>query len=543
MEKNEKLTFDKLLSWKDVISLGDPSGNDHTSLSVITLEACCKNNYDRNTFNENYQKYVIDAYKEKFKTGDIYYKLLNLRPMFTKDENNNWRLTYSKVDYFVALIAIYSPILNKTEEDIAHFVEIEKNLEQAKNDDELKEKVVEYLRENKKIYIEKIKNIRENKSLIFEREEDNIIASSNQAMLESLIEGRNMIIYFIKNIDDIMEYLNGDFPVEALEGINKDRLLLTLSCMCSESDKIKDLLSDKLDAEIISSNLDDILIHYFNYVNNYTLMAKYLEKENNEKYGITSKMKFEEMDDIIITTEGTTNWFLEFKEFVAEHEELKEKLNFYDSYEELLRDKASETWKQIENKRLVKNIMVNFEMIKSGPKIDLESYNSGRKAPRITSNKEKRQAKLKHDYDILDEKLEFYENNKGVAHGVGINNFTGYFAEFYPNGSVVLDKLFRYQVSKRGENKGKEILVPAGDEAIYIMNYKEFADLSKYTKMELIQEIKDYDNKDVKRIYHSRNWKENTLKEINGEGYGGLDLGLLNMLTESISSNKEKALV
>ena len=52
------------LSWKDIISLGDPNGAGQTTLSSLMLEDCCKSKYDKNRFNEFC---VLKKQKEKIK--------------------------------------------------------------------------------------------------------------------------------------------------------------------------------------------------------------------------------------------------------------------------------------------------------------------------------------------------------------------------------------------------------------------------------------------------------------------------------------------
>ena len=178
-------------------------------------------------------------------------------------------------------------------------------------------------------------------------------------------------------------------------------------------------------------------------------------------------------------------------------------------------------------------------MIKSGKKISISNYKRGSYA-KVTSNKEQVQANLKRAYDLLEEKLEYFSNTNPVIELFGIDTFTGYTAYMYSNGVVILEKLYKRIDTKNG----REIIVPAKDEAIYVMNYSEFIDLSKYTKPELMQEIIDFQNPNVKRIYHTPNgsWKEKINKLINGSGYGNLDYELFDEITNKLKEDTKQLL-
>ena len=137
--------------------------------------------------------------------------------------------------------------------------------------------------------------------------------------------------------------------------------------------------------------------------------------------------------------------------------------------------------------------------------------------------------------------MEYFSKTNPAMELVGINTFTGYTAYMYSNGVVILEKLYKRIDTKNG----REIIVPAKDEAIYVMNYSEFIDLSQYTKPELMQEITDFQNPNVKRIYHTPNgsWKEKVDKLINGSGYGDLDYELFDQIISNLSDSKPKQLI
>lgn len=519
----EKLTLNNLLSWKDVFNLGDPCGYTSTYFSREILEICCKGNYDKEILNNNLNKYIFEPFKEAFPDLDVDIEEFDIRFNLVKDENGNWKPVFSKAYFFTSLIEDLQPIQK-------HYDFLDKlNTSFLVYPDTLKENTINTLKELKKSVSEIIylSNTKPQTVIRYNKTTGEVAAHDNNYLLDL----RKNINYCIRNYDEISSFLDRDFPIEILESVDKDKFILNLLASSIAQKEILDILKGKITLAEFREMLNQGKVKsILNYANNYKLMIDYLNKENDDNYNMTMMIDSKERR-IPLPSSEVLEEFEKVNRIFREDKETKEHLEFFDSYEELLKTKAAETWNRIQNEKLVKNIKVNFEMIKSGPKVTLDRVGSINKHRMVNSNNEKRQAKLKHDYDVLDEKMDYFHSKNPVINLVGINTFTGYFAQFYENGSVVLDKLYRYGKDRRGN----EVIQPAGDEAIYVMNYREFAELSKYTKSELIQEITDYDNKDVKRIYHSTNWKKKVDKVIDGEGYGGLDLDFLNQLTLSLT--------
>ena len=136
---------------------------------------------------------------------------------------------------------------------------------------------------------------------------------------------------------------------------------------------------------------------------------------------------------------------------------------------------------------------------------------------------------LKQKYPNL--KIEYYNSKKPVLNLFGINNFTGYFAKFFENGCVVLDKYYTYGKDRKGKDKK----IPAHSEGIYVMNYEEFANLCQCDKQELIEERRN-NNPDIIRKNHSSNWRKNMDEIIDGMGYGGIDYDLLDDIVKGLDA-------
>ena len=101
----------------------------------------------------------------------------------------------------------------------------------------------------------------------------------------------------------------------------------------------------------------------------------------------------------------------------------------------------------------------------------------------------------------------FHETNP-VLKLVGIDKFSGYEGYMYLNGLVA----FEIYYTKNEPNKPKTI---AQSGATYLMNYKNFEELSKKTKTEIIERIKNSDDPDVRRIPHKEKWAEHLNEALN----------------------------
>ncbi len=90
----------------------------------------------------------------------------------------------------------------------------------------------------------------------------------------------------------------------------------------------------------------------------------------------------------------------------------------------------------------------------------------------------------------------------------GLNTFTGYYAFIYPNGKVILEKFWENQ----------ENLTPQVGNATYVMTIDNFVEMSKMSKLNLIEYIKTLPEIGVKRIFHTsiNSWQRNLYQEING---------------------------
>lgn len=148
----------------------------------------------------------------------------------------------------------------------------------------------------------------------------------------------------------------------------------------------------------------------------------------------------------------------------------------------------------------LKELSANWEII---PKGSFESTFAG-VASKVTSNlsEEEKKAQQEKLANLYLEKKSLYESSDPYSILRGIKTFDGYYAYVYPNGKVILDKYF--------ENVSTGRL--AKDNAIYVMNFNDFYELSHLTKRELISHPSCY------RIIHAGNWQEKVKNIIGSDG-------------------------
>ena len=114
------------------------------------------------------------------------------------------------------------------------------------------------------------------------------------------------------------------------------------------------------------------------------------------------------------------------------------------------------------------------------------------------------QRKVVDNDEILYRKL-IFKNTEYVCQIVGRDKFNGYIGFIYENGLVVFEKFY--------EDDG----APARDNATYIMNRTNFIDFIQLTKPEIMEYIRETDNPNIVRKYHTKNWADNLAEVINSK--------------------------
>lgn len=146
---------------------------------------------------------------------------------------------------------------------------------------------------------------------------------------------------------------------------------------------------------------------------------------------------------------------------------------------------------------------VNWEFLPEGERIKkFEIINSKKRVKTIEHNKDELVNEVNMRISIL-------ENSGFIGRPVkGLDTFKGYYAFIYPNGKVILEKFW----------ENEETLNPAVGTATYVMTIDNFIEMSKISRINLIEYIKTLPEIGIKRIFHTtiNNWQRNLYNEING---------------------------
>lgn len=132
------------------------------------------------------------------------------------------------------------------------------------------------------------------------------------------------------------------------------------------------------------------------------------------------------------------------------------------------------------------------------------NYQKRKDKPKTLDEIEKqKQDKLK----LLMDKWEYFDQSNYIVTIKGTNQMTGYVGYIYPNGIVIFEQFFE-------EKKAKE---PVIYKAIYVMDILNFIKMSSLSKTEIMDYIKNNSDESVKRVYHSKNWKEKLTQIIKAD--------------------------
>lgn len=125
-------------------------------------------------------------------------------------------------------------------------------------------------------------------------------------------------------------------------------------------------------------------------------------------------------------------------------------------------------------------------------------------------NSKKNNRVLSRDEQIQEvaDRVDFLDNTKFVYKVKGKNNFEGYMGYIYANGIVIFEKFY----------KKTDSYEPSLSNATYIMTFNNFIEMSKKTKMEIMEYIK-IGASNLKRIYHTSTWCFRVSQLINSQSY------------------------
>ena len=366
----EKLTLDNLLTWEDVIRLGDAVKERNTFFNKKILSDCCKNNYAAKQFYDSYDKYIVKPFYEAFPSCTLDINEHDLRFIFDKNKDGEWYLKYSFPHLIISIFTEFTPSgVSKDSKNKLLLMLVSDEQERRT----LGLTLFEFLNEEIK------KSIKEVRGLTFDltdkigtNVEKNYIVKSN---IDELVKVKKQVKWFVDNYDQVFDYFEKEVPLELFENLEKDKFILNML----ESSLIdNELFSLHDDFKVIDSydKLSKKIINNLNYSNNVQLYIDYIEEENKEKYEINMKLHSDDNSTYFLRSDEVLDNFKLLNERVKRNETLKSQVNYYENYEELFKAKATDTWNKIQNKKLVKNIRLNFDIIKTKTKTNRNSNNS-----------------------------------------------------------------------------------------------------------------------------------------------------------------------
>ena len=261
------------------------------------------------------------------------------------------------------------------------------------------------------------------------------------------------------------------------------------------------------------NNYKEIVKYMINYYNKITTDKKY-ENDYSKKVTIEAVKEMSNKKGIY-----TVNDFIEgYKKFYKDY--LFNNDNLDDDIVKSITENPPE------------NFLVNWEILPSGHRINKKIKEVQVRNLKTTGNLKTSKGELDQKRNnLLFEKDSFFKSTSPIMCIKGKDGLSNYYGFIYRNGKVIFEKYF----------KDQQNLVPAIDEAIYVMNFDNFEEMSKHEKPEIIEYISKNKNINARRIYHSKNWKTRVISVIKEKtSITGQDLKKVLIREETINNKLKK---
>ncbi len=173
-----------------------------------------------------------------------------------------------------------------------------------------------------------------------------------------------------------------------------------------------------------------------------------------------------------------------------------------------------------------KELAAEWEFIPKGPVLESSSAlksTSGTSIP-ISEDEQVRRMLIGRNY---------LENSNYLFKLYGVNKFKGYIGYIYPNETVIFEKYYENDNTKK----------VAHSSATYVMNLYNFMEMSKLSKMEIIRMMKSDAGVKIKRIFHRQDmdkWKSQVAQAIAGDDYNDSVISYIDSLISSDSLKKSE---
>ncbi len=147
--------------------------------------------------------------------------------------------------------------------------------------------------------------------------------------------------------------------------------------------------------------------------------------------------------------------------------------------------------------------MVNWYIVPSSPLFNTpEGKEMVLGGSRNVLSADEKERRIMKRMALYNQKVNFYENSGYVLKVFGWNEFNGYVCYMYPNGKIIMDKLFEDYIR----------CIPAKEQAIYCIEAKDFERLSQKSKQELMH------SDEAIRRYHAGDWEGKNQDIIDSSG-------------------------
>ncbi len=318
-------------------------------------------------------------------------------------------------------------------------------------------------------------------------------------------------LYIYKNITRIFEIFQHPVEIPEFELVNYDRFLLL---MVAKALYMLDDLANSNDTENAEYN-EEKMAALTEFVERYLVLTDYIARENNGEYHCTVK---------VIDTEFTYEAIRkDIMECLNDPKVMKYRTNI--DIAKLFRKYLIDARKKSDKQKVVQAVQVGWEVYKKG-----KGEKLGIKINRpLVVDEERSQALREKDEQLLEEKLAFYPETDYIYQLDGQDSYLDYYGYVYPNGRVVLDKYYR--ALKHG-------YAPARAEGIVVMDIHDFYEMTKYTKVELMELIRDNEAGSAIRKNHADGWQDRINTLITEER--DYDLERIDAEVQKIVINQEK---
>lgn len=454
-------------------------------ISVENLIKNSKNENGKNLFKEFYRINYTRPIFNLFNILSFAEAQISLKSIPNK--NNIGRcLVYNKPDFYFLILNYLSQGIDrvgKTEDELED--ELTKIFDKVYNDEEgYKEAFIQALREK----IEKISDVIINKEAspyYYGAYEDFLSQNSVRDFKEFLISIRITINKIIKGLEMLDDFF--DKPIdyhEIYKCFDPDTFYLLFARQAYED-------------SIVAEKYEGMLHNNFNYLAIYLSVTDEIA-QTDKNYNPVVRYKTDGKNTRVSRRE-LSKWT---KKLLESHPEVRPiylpTLEGDKNYRDI---KFAEQVIDLYDEEL----SVNWEFFHEDETIE--------KATELSENVQSQKQKTKKSFEQLldetNERIDFMNTTGYIGHPIrGINTFNEYFAFLYPNGTVILESFW----------KNGEVGNPQTENAMYIMTIDNFIEMSRHSKLTLIEFMRIFPDCGIERRYHSsqKSWRNSVRNAING---------------------------